>query len=42
MNMWLQIIDNDVSQLLPVTDVEGEGREGEGKGKGKGKERTTV
>lgn len=30
MNMWLQIIANDVSQLLPVTDVERKEKEKKG------------
>ncbi len=36
--MWLQIIVNDVSQLLPVTDVERKGKERKGN-EGEGKER---
>lgn len=36
--MWLQIIVNDVSQLLPVNDVERRGKEKEGKQKVKRKE----
>lgn len=32
MNMWLQIIVNDVSQLLPVADAERKQKEIKGKG----------
>lgn len=42
MNMWLQIIVNDVSQLLPVTDVDRKGKKGGRRGGEERRERKGV